>query len=459
MRNWFSRWTISQKIVASFILLIVIGSVLLWLPISQAFGSQATYFDHFFHSASLVTVTGLVDTPIAQTYSFFGQIICLILMQIGGLGLMTIVASVVTAFGKRMSLSERLAVQEGLNREDATDFRSFLSTILRYVFVIEGIGFFVLSFRFIPEFGWVKGLFTALFLAISGFTNAGFDTLGSNSLAAYVHDPLVNLVISVLIILGGIGFHVWFDFASVSRNWIKRKGKKKLLYFYRSLSLHSRLAIVVSLILTGLGTLLFLLVEYQNPETIGDFSFGQKLLASFFQTVTMRTAGLTTVDFTKVYPFTLFWFIISMFIGGSPGSTAGGLKTTTFAMIVLLIYNVFRGQKNVNIWNHTISETLVRNAFVIFSVFFSAFLLGTGILSLLNPDVEFIVLMFESVSAITTVGISAHLTTSLGIMSKITLMVLMFAGRIGPITMAESLARKDKETKNITYASGKIIIG
>lgn len=147
MRNWFLHWTISQKIVASFILLIVTDSVLLWLPISQAFGSQATYFDHFFHSASLVTVTGLVDTPIAQPYSFFGQIICLILMEIGGLGVMTIVASVVTAFGKRMSLSERLAVQEGLNREDTTDFRSFLSTILRYVFVIEGIGF--LSFLFI----------------------------------------------------------------------------------------------------------------------------------------------------------------------------------------------------------------------------------------------------------------------------------------------------------------------
>ena len=459
MRDWISRWGISQKIVASFIVLIIIGTFLLSLPVSQHLGSQSTYFDHFFHAASLVTVTGLVDTPIAHTYSFFGQVICLILMQIGGLGIMTIVASVVTAFGRKMSLSERLAVQEGLNREDATDFRSFLITILKYVFVIEAVGFFILSFRFVADFGWAEGLFTALFLSISGFTNAGFDTLGSNSLVSYVHDPLVNLVISILIILGGIGFHVWFDFALVSRNWFKRKGKKRIRYFYRKLSLHSRLAIMVSLILTVVGTLMFLVVEYRNLHTIGNFSFGEKLLASFFQTVTMRTAGLTTVDFTQVYPFTLFWFVISMFIGGSPGSTAGGVKTTTIAMIIILVYNVFRGQKNVNIWNHTIPETTVRNAFVIFSVFFSAFLLGTGVLSLLNPDVDFIILMFEAVSAITTVGISAHLTPTLGIASKITLIILMFAGRIGPITMAESLARKDKETKNITYAAGKIIIG
>ena len=459
MRNWNPKWGISQKIVASFIVLIIIGSLLLSLPLSQLAGSNATFFDHFFHSASLVTVTGLVDTPLAYTYSFFGLVICLILMQIGGLGIMTIVASVVTAFGRRMSLTERLTVQESLNREDATDFKSFLLTILRYVLVIESLGFFFLSFRFVPEFGWGKGLFTSLFLSVSGFTNGGFDTLGDQSLIAYVHDPLVNLVLAVLIILGGIGFHVWFDFASVSRKWLKRKGKKRFRYFYQSLSLHSRLAIVVSLILTVVGTLLFLLVEYQNPETIGNFSFGQKLLASFFQTVTMRTAGLTTLDFTKIYPFTLFLFIISMFIGGSPGSTAGGVKTTTIAMIAILVYNVFRGQKNVNIWNRTIPETLVRNAFVIVSVFFTAFLLGTGVLSLLNPDVDFIILMFESVSAITTVGISAHLTPTLGFASKITLMILMFVGRIGPITMAESLARKDKETKNITYAAGKIIIG
>ncbi|MDE1548506.1 TrkH family potassium uptake protein [Jeotgalibaca caeni] len=459
MWKWFNKWNPSQKIVASFAVVIVIGFVFLSLPISQAPGSEATYFDHFFHSVSLVSVTGLVIHPVSTTYSTFGQVVTLFLMQVGGLGLMTLVASIVTAFGRKMALRNRLAVLEGINRDDSTDFRTFLKNIIRYVVVIEGVGFFLLSFRFVPDYGWGKGLFTALYLSVSGFTNGGFDNLGTNSLTAYVHDPLVNMVLSALIILGGIGFHVWFDVASISRKWHKHSGKKTFRYFFRNLSLHSRLAIIVSLLLIVSGTLLFLLVEYNNPDTIGPFSFGQKLLASFFQTVTMRTAGLTTIRFTEVYPFTVFSFILSMFIGGSPGSTAGGLKTTTFAMVVLLIYNELRGQKNVHIWNHTIPDQLVRSALVIFIIFLATFLGGTGILSILNPEVDFIVLMFEVISAITTVGMSANLTSSLEMTSHIALMILMFVGRIGPITLAESLARKDRETTNLTYKAGKIIIG
>lgn len=459
MLKWFNRWHTSQKIAASFALVILIGFVFLSLPISQAAGSQASYFDHFFHSVSLVSVTGLLIHPISQTYSLFGQIITLILMQIGGLGLMTLVASIVSVFGKKMGLRDRLAVQEGLNREDATNLPSFLKSILRYVWRIELVGFILLSFRFVPDFGWGRGLFNALYIAISGFTNAGFVNWGDTSLADYVHDPLVNLVLTVLIVLGGIGYHVWFDVTTTTKNWRKRTGKKHLRYFFRSLSLHSKLAISVSAILLLLGTILFLLVEYENPATIGNFSFSQKLLTSFFQSVTMRTAGLTTINFTGVYPLTIFWFILFMFIGGSPGSTAGGLKTTTFAMVALFIYNELRGQKNVNIWYHTIPEYLVRNALVIFTTFMAAFLVGTGILSLFNPDVDFIVLMFEAISAITTVGLSSELTPSLEIASHISLMAMMFAGRIGPITLAESLARKDRETKNITYSTGKIIIG
>lgn len=459
MWKWFNRWHTSQKITASFIFVILIGFVLLALPISQAPGSEATFFDHFFHSVSLVSVTGLVTTPIAYTYSLFGQIITLILMQIGGLGLMTIVATIATFFGRRMGLRDRLAVQEGINREDATDLKAFLINILRYVLTIEGIGFALLSFRFVPLYGWGKGLFTALYLSISSFTNGGFDNLGTDSLTAFVHDPLVNMVLSTLIILGGIGYFVWFDVTEKSQKFRKRKGKKHPRYFFRSLSLHSKLALSVSGILLVTGTLFFLIVEFNNPDTIGSFSFGHKVMASFFQTVTMRTAGLTTIDFTQVYPFTIFWFILSMFIGGSPGSTAGGLKTTTFAMVVLFIYNAFRGQKNVNIWYHTIPDSLVRNALVIFTTFLAAFLAGTGVLTLLNPDADLIQVMFEAVSAITTVGMSARLTSALETSSHIALMVMMFAGRIGPITLASSLASKDNETKNITYSTGKIIIG
>ena len=459
LRKWIDGWHTSLKISASFLAMIVVGFIFLILPISQASGSEATLFDHFFHTVSLVTVTGLIIHPVAHTYSLFGQIVSLVLMQVGGLGIMTIVASAISFMGKKMSLRDKLVVQASINREDATDFRSFMRLILRYVLIFEGIGFVLLSFRFVPEFGWGKGLFTALYLAVSGFTNGGFDTLGAVSLAAYVHDPLVNIVISVLIFLGGIGFHVWFDVAQLLKSWPQRTRKKHIRFFFRELSLHSRLALFVSLFLIVSGTLTFLLVEYSNPDTIGHFTFGQKLLASSFQTVTMRTAGMTTIDFTEVHSFTLFSFILSMFVGGSPGSTAGGIKTTTFAMVVLLIINESKGQKNVNIWNYTLPVSLVRSAVVIFLIFLATFIGGTGLLSLLNPEVDFILLMFESVSAITTVGMSARLTPTLGVLSRIILMVMMFVGRIGPITMAETLVRKDKETMNIQFADGKVILG
>lgn len=459
MRKWIDGWHTSLKISASFLAMIVVGFIFLILPISQASGSEATLFDHFFHTVSLVTVTGLIIHPVAHTYSLFGQIVSLVLMQVGGLGIMTIVASAISFMGKKMSLRDKLVVQASINREDATDFRSFMRLILRYVLIFEGIGFVLLSFRFVPEFGWGRGLFTALYLAVSGFTNGGFDTLGAVSLSAYVHDPLVNSVISALIILGGIGFHVWFDVTRLIKKWPKRTKRKHVRYFFRELTLHSRLAISVSLFLIVTGTITFLLVEYNNPETIGTFTFGQKLLASSFQTITMRTAGMTTIDFTEVHSFTLFSFILSMFVGGSPGSTAGGIKTTTFAMVVLLIINESKGQKNVNIWNYTLPVNLVRNAVVIFLIFLATFIGGTGLLSLLNPKVDFILLMFESVSAITTVGMSARLTPTLGVGSRIILMIMMFVGRIGPITMAETLARKDKETKNIQFVDGKVILG
>ncbi len=459
MRKWIDGWHTSLKISASFLAMIVVGFIFLILPISHASGSEATLFDHFFHTVSLVTVTGLIIHPVAHTYSLFGQIVSLILMQVGGLGIMTIVASAISFMGKKMSLRDKLVVQASINREDATDFRSFMRLILRYVLIFEGIGFVLLSFRFVPEFGWGRGLFTALYLAVSGFTNGGFDTLGAVSLAAYVHDPLVNVVISVLIILGGIGFHVWFDVTKLIKRWSQRTNKKHIRFFFRELSLHSRLALSVSFFLIISGTITFLLVEYNNPYTIGDFTFGQKLLTSVFQTVTMRTAGMTTIDFTQVHSFTLFSFILSMFIGGSPGSTAGGVKTTTFAMVVLLIINESKGQKNVNIWNYTLPVNLVRNAVVIFLIFLATFIGGTGLLALLNPKVDFIVLMFESVSAITTVGMSARLTPTLDVLSRFILIILMFVGRIGPITMAETLARKDKETKNIQFVDGKVILG
>lgn len=453
------NWPAAKKIAASFATVIFVGSVLLTLPISQLATSEATYFDNLFTSVSMVCVTGLFIKSVADSYTVFGQIVCMFLMQTGGLGLMTLIASIVSTLGRKMNLRDRLAVQEGINQGDAHGLRTYLRDIIKYTAVIEAIAFALLSFRFVPLFGWGRGLFTSLFLTISGFNNAGFDNLGNVSLIEYVDDPLVNLVIAALIILGGIGFSVWFDVTRKTRDFVKKDGQKALPSFFRSLSLHTRLAILVTLIVIAVGTVFFLSVEYTNPQTIGNLSFGEKLLASFFQTVTMRTAGFATIDYTKAYDFSLFWFVVTMFIGGSPGGTAGGLKTTTFAMVVLLVYNEIKGQKKVNFLRHTIPVEVIRNAFVVFTMFLTTFIVGSSILSLLNPEVDFIYILFETISALATVGVSANLTPTLEWPSHVVLMLLMFAGRIGPITLVDSMIRQNKKVKDITYSRGNILIG
>ncbi|MGA9519047.1 MAG: potassium transporter TrkG [Trichococcus sp.] len=459
MLKKFSTWSVSQKIATSFAFVIFTGSLLLTLPISQLPTSNATYLDNLFTSVSMVCVTGLFTESVHDSYTVFGQIVGMVLMQIGGLGLMTLIASVITRLRGRMGLRNRLAVQEGINRGDARGFREYLSDILKYTAVIEGTGFLLLSFRFVPELGWASGLFTSLFLSISAFCNAGFDPMGNISLIEYVHDPLVNFTITSLIILGGIGFSVWFDVSKSVKCYLGKKCRPSLRIFFRGLSLHSRLALGVTGIVILVGMLFFVAIEYNNPDSIGTFTLPQKLMTGYFQTVTMRTAGFATIDYTLVYPFTLFWFIITMFIGGSPGGTAGGLKTTTFAIIVLLLYNELRGQSNVNIANHTISVQQVRQAFVIFMALLGTLILGTSLLSILNPEVDFIYILFESISALATVGVSANLTPTLGRLSQAVIMFLMFAGRIGPITLVDSLARSTQKVHDVEFSKGNILIG
>lgn len=460
MLKKFSNWSASQKIAISFAFAIFTGSLLLTLPISQLPTSEATYLDNLFTAVSMVCVTGLFTESVHDSYTLFGQIIGIILMQIGGLGVMTLIASIITRFRSRIGLRNRLAAQEGINLGHAKGFRDYLTKILKYTAVIEGIGFLLLSFRFVPLFGWEKGLFTSLFLAVSAFCNAGFDTLGNVSLVDYVHDPLLNFVITSLIILGGIGFSVWFDVSRSIQCFSKKTCKRATFRtFFRSMSLHSRLAIVVTVLLIAIGMLFFIAVEYNNPDSIGTFTIPQKLLAGYFQTVTMRTAGFATLDYTMVYPFTLFWFVLTMFIGGSPGGTAGGLKTTTFAIVILMLYNELKGQNNVNIANHTISKEVVRQALFIFMALLGTLILGTSLLSLLNPEVNFIYILFEAVSATATVGVTANLTPTLGRASQAVIMVLMFAGRIGPITLVDSLAKSTQKVHNIEFSKGNIIIG
>lgn len=458
--NKIGSWTTSQKIASSFASVIFIGSLLLSLPISQLPTSNATYIDNLFSAVSMVCVTGLFTESITDSYTLFGQIVSMVLIQIGGLGLMTLMAYFITQLSKnKIGFRNKLAVQEGINRGDAKEFRNYIRTIMKYTAIIEGTGMVLLSFYFVPAFGFTKGLFISMFLSISAFCNAGFDTIGNASLIEYAHNPLINLVIAALIILGGIGFSVWFDVSNLFHATAKMKQKLPLMRRIRSLTLHTRLAILMTVGLLVSGTLLFLIFEYTNDASIGTFSFGDKVLASFFHAVTMRTAGFASLDYSTITPISMFMSVVTMFIGGSPGGTAGGMKTTTFAIVFIMIYNEIRGQSNVNLFNHTIPKNVVRQALIVFVALLTTLTLGTSLLLLFNPGTNPLFLLFEAVSALATVGVSANVTASLDTPSLIVDMFLMFAGRIGPITLVDSLIRKNKAVKDIAYTKGSIIIG
>lgn len=455
MIRFLFQQSIPKRIAASFAIVILVGSLLLDLPISQLETSQATYFDHLFTTVSMVCVTGLFTQPVASTYNTFGQIICMFLMQIGGLGLMSMIAFFFFDSGKKLSLTDRLALQDSLNRDDTKDFKDYLRTIFKYTLMIEGIAAILFSYRFIPMLGFGKGIFTSIFFAISAFCNAGFDNLGSNSLIDYATDPLLSLVISALIILGGIGFAVWFDVKNYRRS-LQNKYHKM---FYKRLHYHTKVVILLTLGILMAGTLLTLITEWHNPDTIGNLNFGQKLLVSFFQTVTMRTAGFASIDYTKANPSTLLLYCIQMFIGGSPGGTAGGVKTTTILVVLLFIRSEIYEKKSINFRHHTIPYEMARKSLMIFIIFTVLTLSSVFLLSITDPQAPLLYTLFETISAMCTVGVTANLTPTLSMLGQIIIMTLMFIGRIGPLTVLLSFSNRKKQDSKIKYAKAPLLIG
>ena len=459
MIRFLFQQSIPKRIAASFAIVILVGSLLLNLPISQLETSQATYFDHLFTTVSMVCVTGLFTQPVASTYNPFGQIICMFLMQIGGLGLMSMIAFFFFDSGKKLSLTDRLALQDSLNRDDTKDFKDYLRTIFKYTFIIEGIAAILFMIRFIPMLGVGKGIFTSIFFAISAFCNAGFDNLGSNSLIDNATDPLLAIVISALIILGGIGFAVWFDVKnsiSCYRRSLKNKYHKM---FYKRLHYHTKVVIFLTLGILLTGTFLTLITEWHNPDTIGNLNFGQKLLVSFFQTVTMRTAGFASIDYTKANPSTLLLYCIQMFIGGSPGGTAGGVKTTTVLVVLLFIRSEIYEKKSINFRHHTIPYEMARKSLMIFIIFTVLTLSSVFLLSITDPQAPLLYTLFETISAICTVGVTANLTPTLSMLGQIIIMILMFIGRIGPLTVLLSFSNRKKQGSLIKYAKAPLLIG
>ncbi|MDR9571911.1 potassium transporter TrkG [Streptococcus pneumoniae] len=440
----------ARRIFLSFAGVIFIGSLLLSLPFVQASGSQATYFDHLFTTVSMVCVTGLFTQPVATTYNVWGQLICMLLIQIGGLGLMTFIGVFYIQGKQKLSLRSRETIQESFSYGETRSLKAFMRSIFLTTFLVEGLGAFLLSFRFIPDFGWERGIFTSIFLAISAFCNAGFDNFGSSSLVNYQTDPLINLVIAGLIITGGLGFMVWFDLAT-------QLGKKKK----RRLRFHTKLVLFLTAGILLFGTVSTLFTEWHNPGTIGNLSVPEKVLVSFFQTVSMRTAGFASIDYTQARPVTLFIYILQMFLGGAPGGTAGGLKITTFFVLLVFARSELLGLPHANVAQRTIEARTVQKSFSVFIIFLMTFLLGLMLLGITAEGTpRFIYLMFETISALATVGVTANLTPELGKLALSIVMVLMFIGRIGPLTLLVSLADYQPDKKDlIQYMKADISIG
>lgn len=441
--------TPTQRIVLSFAGVILVGSILLTLPISQLPTSEARYWDNLFTAVSMVCVTGLFTQPVAASYSTFGQFICMLLMQIGGLSLLSFIGLIALQARRKLSFNNLTTLQESFSRSDTKGFHDFIMSVFRFTFAIEGLGALLLSFYFVPRLGWGKGFFTSAFLAVSAFCNAGFDNMGATSLVHFVKDPYINLIIASLIIMGGLGFSVWFDFQSQLR---KKSGVRKLGF-------HTKIVLGLTATILTIGTILTLITEYNNPATIGHFSIGQKILASFFQTVTMRTAGFATIDYTQARPISLLIYAFQMMLGGAPGGTAGGIKITAFLVLLVYARSEILGLPYTNFKHRTIDTLTIRKAIAVFIVFLSTFLLGLFAISVTDSDKPLLFLIFEVMSALATVGVSANLTPSLTQAGQLIVMALMFFGRIGPMSLLVSLStKKAPKSASLQYAKSSLIV-
>ena len=451
------EFSVTQKLCLSFILVILIGSILLSLPIfHKDTAPQTTYLDHLFTVVSMVCVTGLSVFPIADVYNVLGQVVSLLLIQIGGLGLVTLIALSYFTLKKKLSLTDQSILQSSLSHSSSSQLKTYLISVYYFTFGMEFLSALLLMIDFIPRFGLKSGIFNAIFLAVSAFCNAGFDNLGSSSLIAFQTNTLVNLVIAGLIIAGGLGFANWFDIIAVVKDQFREKPYTPFRRF-RRLKIQTRLVLQTTGIILFLGTLLTWLLELQNPNTLGKLPPFHQLLTAFFQTVTMRTAGFATIDYSQALPATNFSFIVQMIIGGAPGGTAGGIKLACASLIYLLFRAEFRGDRQVTFSGRSIPEAIMRQVLTILVFFFSVFVIGYFLLLIAEPTLSPFALLFETASALATSGVSMNLTSQIGTFGRIVLICLMFIGRVGPITVILSLSQKQKTA--VTYPKTDISLG
>lgn len=437
----------TQILVLGFAALILIGTLLLNLPIASQNGQSVGFVNALFTATSAVCVTGLVVVDTLTYWTTFGQVVIILLIQIGGLGFMTMGTLFALLLGKKITLRERLVMQEALNQFSVSGVVRLAKYILIMTFTIEGIGALFLSTRFIPIYGLGRGIWYSVFHAISAFCNAGFDLIGNfRSLTPFVNDPLINIVVMFLIVLGGIGFVVILDV-------IQKKSFKKL-------SLHSKLSISMTIILITVGFIVILILEYNNPDTMGQLPLKGKLLSAMFHSITPRTAGFNTLPTDKLTIASIFFTIVLMFIGGSSAGTAGGVKITTTGVVIATIVSVIKGKDDTETFGRRIPRDIVNKSLAIIGLALGLVIIVTMILSITEAENSFIEIFFEAVSAFGTVGLSLGITSSLSTIGKIIVSVTMFFGRVGPLTVFLALAQRRQGNKGILrYPEEKIIVG
>ena len=434
-------------IAVGFAAIILAGSLLLTLPIASATPQRVAWFDALFTSTSAVCVTGLVTVDTGTAYSRFGHWVLLALIQTGGLGFMTFATLIFRLLGRRLTLRERVIVRESLNEDRMGGLVQMIQWVALSTFTVEAAGAALLAVRMAPLYGWGDGLFYAVFHSVSAFCNAGFDLFGHfSSLTAFRSDPLVNLTIASLVVLGGLGFAVLYDLR------LHRRGGR--------LRLHTRLVLSAYGVLLAGGFLFVLLAEWNNPATLGGLPFGEKLMAALFQSVTLRTAGFNTIDQAALRPATKLVGCVLMFIGAAPASTGGGVKVTTFAVLALLVRMVSRGEHSICVYGRRLERTLVQRAVAIMTIALTIVFVDVIAISLMEPGMDILAIAYECASAMGTVGISALGTPALGLPSRLLILVTMYLGRIGPLTMALLLAHRQASMREMyRYPEDRVMIG
>ncbi len=449
MKKRALKLSTTHIILLSFFCAIMLGTLLLALPMSSADVHSQGLVNALFTATTATCVTGLVVVPTVSAWSTFGQAVILLLIQLGGLGIITVMSGVALMFHRKMGLAGNMLLQDAFNLNTLSGLSSFVKKVIAGTFIIEGIGALLYMTVFIPDFG-LRGIWISVFTAVSAFCNAGIDIIGTVSLCDYAVNPLINTVTGLLIVLGGIGYIVWWDFIRVITQYKKKKGN-----IFKRLTLHSKIALTATAVLLFGGAALFFVLEYDNSLTIGDMSLFDKIQICLFQSVTTRTAGFATVPQENLTEASAIVALLLMFIGGSPVGTAGGIKTVTITVLFAAAYAAIKNRNDVSMFSRTVSKQAVSKAIGVTCMSFTIMFVSTVLLAAVT-DAPALDILYETVSATATVGLTRNLTPSLNLIGRLIIIASMYLGRVGPISLAVAFTFK-KQNDNIVKNPTEII--